>query len=1156
LFVYADRFEVMEISGRGASGVVHRAWDRQLSRQVALKFAIEGVVGGPTNLRREYHLREQVLHPGLVSMLELVERDGQMGLVMDWVEGPTLSAAMAALPPDARWPALTRLLRQAADALLALHDAGLAHGDLKPEHLICTAPDTVVLIDFDVSGRFRSVGSRSEDLDGGSGTQGYLAPELLRGATSGPASDVWSLGAVVYEVLQGHPPFHGDPDQTLLASSLGDAPPLRVDDAPPALVSVVASMLAPEPGARPTADQVVDLLSERGHADPDRVRRVFLGREPELTALLQADAAAAGGLVVATVLGPSGVGKTTLVEAFLTDVARARPGSTWRSRCYPDCSIPYPAVDGWIDDLLAWCQVSRATEREPATQAAIAALLPLFQRLDVLGVPPAAVEPDRAVLEAARAFVALVGRVAQDGPLRLWLDDAQWADDDSLPFLRELRLNGPAGVTLLLTARVRPAWAAAEPGGVSVDLELAGLGADAVVAWASRLRRDLEPSGVEALLQSTEGNPFLLTTVLSADPTRSVDPAAAMEQAHARLDPVARQVSQALAISVAPLDLASLDAVVGAKVPSAALQDLGRRGMVARVALTGRTAFEPAHDRWRIWEQQRATPDQTRDVHARLADALEARDATPPSVLFHHHAAAGRTDRALAHAHKAADEAYAKYAWADAAHFYAYVGEHAGNPAQAYVRRAEAVTRTGVIEAASRAWIEASEHLNGERASRARIRAAEIAFGAGRFDLGRARLDPMMLRLGLRWPRNLVETVARAFWWQTVTALWRLRGAPRGTPDARRSERIDVGWVLAGALGSVDFENGAPFQVSHAYEAARWGDARQQAQGLVHELAYRLTSARVSSGTRALVAKALAVAAQTEDVEQRALMHWGLGYGAFIRGEIDDAHTHLTTALESWRSMAAEGWERAHAERHLGWTLRYRGDYPGLRAFVDRELSNAIANGNRVQEEQIRVGLVAWLALVDDDPDRADHVVDLRRPGEVSSVPFGTQYLVLHSRVSIALVRGDLDAAAAAVEALRAHAWFLQSALHVRIEARLGAALVGAARRDRKAMARARADARHFERQPHRWAQAVGAAMRAAAAWVDGDVQAARSAYRTAAMNYDLIGMHAHRDLVLLYDSVLDGNQTSELELRDRLERRGIRSLSSWSRAVVPGPPL
>ena len=956
--------------------------------------------------------------------------------------------------------------------------------------------------------------------------------------------------------MHGHPPFHGDPDQTLLATRMGDAPPIHAVDAPPTLASLVARMLAPEPCARPTADELVDLLSERGLSTGDRVRRVFLGRTDELAVLFQADAAASEGLVVATVLGPSGVGKTVLVEAFLTEVGRTRPGSTWRSRCYPDCSIPYPAVDGWIDDLLAWCQVSRAQEREAATRDAVAALLPLFQRLDVLGVAPATVEPDRAVVEAARAFVSLVGRVAQDGPLRLWLDDAQWADEDSLPFLKELRLHGPAGVTLLLTARTRPTWSAADTGGAAVDLELSGLGADAVVEWAARLHRDLDPTGVDALLHSTAGNPFLLMTVLSADPQHSVDPAAAMEQAHARLDEVARSVSQGLAFSVGPLDLASLDAVVGEKVPPAALQELGRRGMVARVAHTGRTAFEPAHDRWRVWEQQRVAADRVPAIHAHLADALEARDAAPPSVLFHHNVAAGRADRALTYARKAADEAFAKYAWADAAHFYAYVGEHATDPAQAYLRRAEAVTRTGVIEAASRAWIEASEHLKGERASRARIRAAEIAFGAGRFDLGRARLDPMMSRLGLRWSRNLVETVAQAFWWQAVTALWRLRGAPRGTPDARRSERIDVGWVLAGALGSVDFERGAPFQVSHAYEAARWGDARQQAQGLVHELAYGLTSAKVSSSTRALVDRALAALAQTDDAEQRALMHWGLGYGAFIRGEIDDAHAHLTSALESWRSMVAEGWERAHAERHLGWTLRYRGDYAGLRAFVDRELSNAIANGNRVQEEQIRVGLVAWLALVDDDPDRADQVIDLRRPGEDLSAPFGTQYLVLHARVSIALVRNDLDAADAAVEALRAHAWFLQSALHVRIESRMGAALVGTARRDPKAMVRMRADARHFERQPHRWAQAVGAAMRGAAAWVDGDVEGSRNAYRTAALNYDAIGMHAHRDLVLLYDSVLDGNRTSELELRDRLHLRGIRSLTSWSRAVVPGPPL
>jgi serine/threonine protein kinase len=153
---------------------------------------------------REGRLAARLNHPHVVAVFDLVDDKGETWLVMEYVEGITLSAFVkrdGALTPDEAAP----LVRQAADALAAAHAAGIVHRDVKPSNMLLTQAADVKLSDFGIA---RAEADASLTRTGlVTGSPAYLAPEVASGATATEASDVWSLGATLYHLLAGQPPY-------------------------------------------------------------------------------------------------------------------------------------------------------------------------------------------------------------------------------------------------------------------------------------------------------------------------------------------------------------------------------------------------------------------------------------------------------------------------------------------------------------------------------------------------------------------------------------------------------------------------------------------------------------------------------------------------------------------------------------------------------------------------------------------------------------------------------------------------------------------------------------------------------------------------------------------------------------------------------------
>jgi serine/threonine protein kinase len=203
-------YEIIEVLGRGGMGVVYKARHLALKRVVALKMVLAGDHAGSEQLarfRREAETVAQLRHLNIVQVYDVGEADGLPYLSLEFVEGGSLSRKLAssAMPP----PEAAGLVAMLAEAVEVAHRAGIIHRDLKPSNVLLTADGTPKITDFGLAKR---LGEERLTMAGAVlGTPSYMAPEQAEGRADafGPATDVYALGGILYELLTGRSPFRG-----------------------------------------------------------------------------------------------------------------------------------------------------------------------------------------------------------------------------------------------------------------------------------------------------------------------------------------------------------------------------------------------------------------------------------------------------------------------------------------------------------------------------------------------------------------------------------------------------------------------------------------------------------------------------------------------------------------------------------------------------------------------------------------------------------------------------------------------------------------------------------------------------------------------------------------------------------------------------------
>ena len=261
----AGRYRLIQRLGAGGGGEVHRAYDSELDREVALKLlSTEASEKSITRFRREVGVAQELNHPGLVRVYDIGREKDRYYLSMQLVHGQSLSARLHEAGPlpvaEAR-----KLFLEVCDAVRYLHSAGIVHRDIKPANvLLDSETGHALLADF---GLARQAVDRDGDDTEIAGTPGYMAPEVMLGEPPSVSTDIYGLGATFYAVLTGKKAHEGSAWSEILLKKREEAPTLRRlrPEVPPELAFVVEECLHPDPRRRfASVDEVIEALELSG----------------------------------------------------------------------------------------------------------------------------------------------------------------------------------------------------------------------------------------------------------------------------------------------------------------------------------------------------------------------------------------------------------------------------------------------------------------------------------------------------------------------------------------------------------------------------------------------------------------------------------------------------------------------------------------------------------------------------------------------------------------------------------------------------------------------------------------------------------------------------------------------------------------------------
>jgi tetratricopeptide (TPR) repeat protein len=522
-------------------GELYHARDPELGRDLVVKLLPRRGVFHPDAVERfvrEARAASALNHPNIVTVYEIGESPSGHFIAMELIEGRTLRDLRADSPSI---PTIARIGAQAARALAVAHAAGIIHRDIKPENLMLRNDGYLKVLDFGIA----QLMAGDVDKDDMSritqpgvvvGTMRYMSPEQAQGNPVTPASDIFSLGIVVYELAAGRHPYDSSSDMAVLSAIiLRDAvPPSRVNSRVPAVFdSLVMKMLSKDPTLRPNAEEVDDTLdtiialqtASRHTSTAVASQTGVIGREIELEALAEGfDAAKAGRASLMCVSGEPGIGKTTLIEAFLRGLSGSQAHSVALGRCserLAGAEAYLPLLDA-IDDLLH-------DDRNRATLADFNKLAPTWAQMLSGSAPESDGDASTAQSQERmkRELAAFLEKVCLVQPLVLLIEDIHWADISTVDVLGYV-LTRLRDSRFLAVATYRPAelQLASHPFlTLKLDLQTRGAAREIPLAFlteeyvgsfiADRFPNNRFPAAFTTLVHArTEGSPLFVEDLL------------------------------------------------------------------------------------------------------------------------------------------------------------------------------------------------------------------------------------------------------------------------------------------------------------------------------------------------------------------------------------------------------------------------------------------------------------------------------------------------------------------------------------------------------------------------------------------------------------------------------------------------------------------
>jgi len=1242
-----SRYEVIRVIGEGGMGVVYEAIDHERRQHVALKTLLNFNPDALYRFKNEFRTLADVHHPSLVRLHEFVVTDADrvfftMELVhgtdfrryatrpdvaiaspsrhktltappteLEPLTGPTSQAAPESLSvPRLRGasPADIERLRPALLALVegiqALHDAGKLHRDVKPSNVLVTPHGRVVLLDFGVATQLRR-GADEADSEV-VGTARYMAPEQAVDEPPTTASDWYSVGVMLYEVLVGRPPFVGSNVEVLARKSLGEppAPSLCVTDVPEDLDALCVALLRSLATMRPTGPEILARLRPPGAGGP--VSRpsgapkdaVFVGREVQLVQLREAfEAARAGRSITVRVAGASGMGKSTLVEHFCQGLSQAGQAVVLRGRAYERESVPYKAVDSAIDALSR--HLMRLAETDPGVALppdfwALARLFPVLRRVPNVALADGDAVDDphhvrRRALTALRGVLMTLGR---DNPVVLYIDDVQWGDTDSASLIVELmRPPDPGRLLLVMTYRDSEAQTSPflietgaywPPGADVRHVEVGPLAPSdgrRLVLALLRTQGELAEQAARVAVRESGGSPFIIeelarnVLVVAPGDDAALKVPTLEQMVGVRLEHLsddARRLVEIVAVGGHPLPVAviadaagvyrGVDDVIG----TARAQGFVRTGMRG-----GHEVLEMSHDRIREAVVARLSEPEMRTNHGRLARVLEATPGADAEAVALHLLGAGEIERGARFAEKAAEQAAEKLAFDQAASLFRRTLDNlvasSADARRLGTRLGQVLELAGRGAEAARVYLEAASGAKGLQRIELERAAAEQLLTCGRIDEGSAMLHRVLAAAGMRAPGSALRAVIALIFYRLrlLWMGWTLHD--RDPEDVRREDRVRVDTLYAVAIGFglIDILLGACMQARHMVLALRAGDRTQVLRAAsIESSQFANRGGPVGKRERALLENIQRLLARTEASEAHAFFEGNRGVGAFLRGRWKEAVTLLDAAFEKYPNNRG-GWH-SNANLFAVYALSYMGRLNEAKVRQVRLLDEALRRGDLYTPVNLRTAVMKALLLAADDPEGARR--DVRDAiGKWSH----ERYLVQHwqamrSEADIDIYVGD---GARAYERIERDARALKESFLYRnqfvramtadLRGRCAVAAIQVAPGTRAArLAEARRMVRQLRRERMPYATALGSLLAAVTANAAGDRVAAAAGLREA------IGLLEAVDMALFAAAgrcklglLVEGEEGRQLvrEGEEAMKAEGVRDCGRFATVYLPG---
>jgi hypothetical protein len=714
--------------------------------------------------------------------------------------------------------------------------------------------------------------------------------------------------------------------------------------------------------------------------------------------------------VTVRVSGETGMGKSSLVRAFLDELLLEGGTDILAGRAYERESVPYKAIDGVIDSLSQLLVQLDAEMGERAPRRRIRALARLFPVLDRVSTIDRLSSADRLSAidalnrwpdespraERRRAFRELracLGILARRRPLVVFIDDIHCGDADSAALIQDvMRQPGAPPILLLMTSRedvaVRPflaEMAAAWRGELrevhvgrlppSRALELARTLADPTVPDSERIAR--------AAARDSRGSPLLIQELMRSHrsdpgPEGATIVTGTIESMLARrldtLAPATRLLAELVAVAGRPLPVSAIAAAAGVAGPLretfASLEAAG----LARLGFRGdRETAEPVHDRLRVGVTTQLPPSLVVEHHGRLADALMATADSDLEARATHLFGAGRTAEGARCAEQAAIQASSKLAFDLAVGLLRMALEatptNAPEAQALRVRLAQTLVQAGRASAAADEYGRAGRSATGVERIELERAAAEQLLMSGRMDEGRTALRQVLDVMGLSVPQSALGAVLLLVFYQLLLLMRGVRVTGREPKDVPREERtyIDTLRAVATSLSAVDVIMGACMQAKYMLVAMDRGDKVDVLRGLCAQTIQRAIVGRHPGGRETRMIEGAEALASQMGGEVRSYVVQARGLSLYMRGQFLEALEHLDAVGRGVPGV----WNTVNARIFALYACIFLGKHREVSRRTPRFLRDVEERGDLYTMVCLRSTAMVDVALSNDDPEDA-----------------------------------------------------------------------------------------------------------------------------------------------------------------------------------------